>query len=168
MVALTDSAIRVQNLVEIGSLYLTDGPFPISVSTPTAGVQTFDSTSMISNIDSISTEYFATAISANITFDTLDETVADTLLAAANYLDTEVYIYKMISDPTTFAELGTLYQIFDGFVTGLSQKRENNRISITVSIGNEFSGFQKETGRYTTDFGDVANLTNIQWGSGNI
>lgn len=165
MATITDSAVRFQNLVEIGSLYLTDGPYPVEVTTPTAGLQTFDSTAMISNIDSLGVNYFANGQTANITFSTISETIADTILGY-DFLNTDVYIYRMISDPVDFSEnTGTIYRIFDGYLTGMSQTRNNNNIEIAVSIGNELTGFEVVNGRFTTDFNSQYNFDNVEWGS---
>ena len=166
MVSLTDSAVRIQTLVAIGlettQIYATDGPYDITVTI--GGYPfTFISSKMLTNVDGASTNYFANGNSASVTFQSISNDYASDI--GNNFLRRGAFIYKLLSDPLTFAEDSTPYPVFQGTVTGISQIRRLNSFDLTVTIGNELSGFERVNGRFTSEFYSHYNFNNIQWGS---
>jgi hypothetical protein len=148
-----------------GVVNATDGPYEITVTPPGLPSTTFTPTDMMTNVDSVSTLYFANGNSVTIDFARISLDYVDSALAITDFLDKEVRIYKLLSDPLTFAEDSTIYQLFKGKLTGMSQTRRLNDYTLSFTAGNDLSGFERVNGRFTSEFYSQYNFSNVQWGS---
>lgn len=174
-----DTAI-IEDLVEIylvdntgttRNFFYTTGATNVTVTTPTAGSQTFVSNGFVSDISGISETFQAQATDMSIQFSRLgifgDDGFLRYIQRDAEIINRRLVMYKLFRDTTTLQEDVTdgLLQIFDGKISGLEITVTETDQIFTLRITGEFGEYEKVRGRSTADiFGALYNRT-IYWGS---
>lgn len=166
------NAFRVEDLVEIyltgGSYYYTTGNQPLTISTPTAGSQTFTARSFISSIDSIQEQFQPEAVTTAIQFNILSaEDTFLNLLATTSFINRRVVLYKLFRDISTVVPdtSNGLLQVFDGQISGLEIEHAVETSTYTLRLAGDFADFDKVRGRTTADVVGAMVQRKIYWGN---
>lgn len=166
------SSFRTEELVEIyltgNSYYYTTGNYSVSVTTPTAGTQTFTPRSFISNIGSIEEKFQPEAFTTALEFERLSsEDTFLNILATTSFLNRRVVIYKLFRDVSTIVPDTTngLLQIFDGQISGLEIEHSIETSRYTLRLTGDFGDFDKVRGRTTANIAGAMMQRKIYWGS---
>ena len=129
------NAYLVENLIEIGSTYYTDGTIDVDVETTTSGgVVTFSANSKLDEVGSVEEKSYFSNVKIAITFIGAD---LSTQLAFTN--GTRVVIHKMFRDVSTGAVVATdPIRIFDGIIVSkrLNFDGENQTLQLECTPDN--------------------------------
>jgi hypothetical protein len=165
---------RVEYLVELylessNNFYYTTGPHSISVTTSTAGAQTFNPQSFIAQVGSITETFQAQPNSLDLQIQRGVYEVHDLLL---NYLNnTEInkrlVVYKLFRNTSTAVPdtSNGLIQIFDGSISGMTIDTSLETVTYTLRCTSDFGDFDKIRGRTTGDIAGAMSGKKIFWGS---
>lgn len=172
--------VIVEDLVEIYLVdntgtnrffYYTTGATNVTVTTPSAGSQTFVTNGFISDVSGITETFQAQATDMSIQFSRLgifgDDGFLRYIQRDAEIINRRVIMYKLFRDTSTFQEDATdgLLNIFDGKISGLEVTVSETDQLFTLRLTGEFGDYDKVRGRSTADiFGALYNKT-IYWGS---
>lgn len=160
---------RVEDLVELyftgGSFYYTTGNQSVTLTTPTAGSQTFTPRGFISDIGSIDEKFQPEAITTAIQFQTFAPD--DSMLTFASQINKRVIMYKLFRNVSTVAPdtSNGIIQIFDGVTSGLEIETTPESLTYTLRLTGDFGDFDRVRGRSTADVLGAMIQKKIYWGS---
>lgn len=166
------NSFRVEDLVEIyltgASYYYTTGDYSVSVTTPSAGTQTFTPRAFISDIGNIEEKFQPEAITTAIQFQRLSsEDTLFNILATTSFLNKRVVIYKLFRNVSTIVPdtSNGLMQIFDGQISGYEIEHSLETSVYTLRLTGDFGDFDRVRGRTTADVLGAMTQKTIYWGS---
>ena len=157
---------RFEHLVELGSLYITDGARDVSTSTSTSGgTQNYRAITngFLTDVGDLPELYFLSNISASLSFriDFLDDASSTTLGGVS--LGDSCVIYRQFRDTSTFA-LDTQELIFLGKVTGITERSGVAESLVEFKIGTDFATSRTARFRSVADFkAPPAGFQDINW-----
>lgn len=163
---------RVETLLEFympgsSNFYFTTGNYAVTVTTATAGSQSFTPNSFITQIGNITEAYEAQPNSLDIqkTQSTSPDTFATKLTESA--IGSRVVLYKLFRDTTT-AQPDTsngIIQIFDGSISGIDFELSLEALTYTIRCTSDFGDYDKVRGRTTASIPGGLSAQRIYWGS---
>lgn len=160
------ATFRFEHLVELGSLFITDGARNVNTSTSTSGgAQDYLAVTngFLVDVGDLPELYFLSNIAANISFriDFEDEASATTLGGIS--LGDDCVIYRQFRDTATFA-LDAQELVFLGKVTGITERSGLSESVIEFKIGTDFATSRTSRYRSVADFAaPPAGFQDINW-----
>lgn len=169
---LIDSDSRIEYLLEIyvgTNFFYTSGPSTISVTTATAGQQSFVRESFISQIGSITETFQAQPNSLDIQLQRGVAETYDLLLNSLNdtVINKRIVLYRLFRNVTTSVPdtANGLIQIFDGRISGMTIDNSLETNTYTLRCTSDFGDFNKVRGRTTGAIEGAMKGKRIYWGS---
>ena len=163
---------RVEELLEFympgsSNFYFTTGQYAVTVTTATAGSQSFTPNSFISQIGNITESFQAQPNSLDIqkTQGTSPDTFATKLVESA--IGSRVVMYKLFRDTTTQQADTTngVIQVFDGSISGIDFEQSLESLTYTIRCTSDFGDYDKVRGRTTASIPGALSSQRLYWGS---
>lgn len=163
---------RVETLLEFylpgsSNFYYTTGSYPVTVTTATAGSQTFTPSSFIAQIGSVVESYQAQPNSLDLqrTQGTSPDTFATKMQETA--IGSRVVMYKLFRNTTTTAPdtSNGVIQVFDGSISGIDFELSLESSTYTIRCTSDFGDYDKVRGRTTASIPGGLSSQRIYWGS---
>lgn len=162
--------MRVETLLEFylqnsNSFYYTTGSFPLTITTATAGSQTFTPSSFIADISGIQESFQARPNTVDIQRTQGNDTFANYL--TEDCIGRRVVLYKLFRDNSTLSPdtSNGLMQIFDGSISGLDFELSTDANIYTIRCTGGFANYDKIKGRTTATIPGGLSGQRIYWGS---
>ena len=163
-------SMRVETLLEFylqdsNTFYYTTGSFPLTITTATAGSQTFTPSSFISDIGGIQESFQARPNSVSIQRTQGNDSFENYL--TEDCIGSRVVLYKLFRDNTTAAPdtSNGLMQIFDGVISGLDFELTTDANTFTIRCTGGFADYDKIKGRTSASIPGSLGGQRIYWGS---
>ena len=169
---LAQKDFRVEYLLELyltSNFYYTSGPHSIAVTTATAGAQTFNPQSFISQVGSITETFQAQPNSLDIQLSRGVSETYDLLLNNLNLsvINKRLVLYKLFRNTSTAVPDTTngLIQIFDGTISGMNITNSLDTNVYTLRCTSDFGDYDRIRGRTTASIKGAMQNKKVYWGS---